>query len=282
CKSSFSNQFGKYLPLCEAKGSTATCFNSLVQNQLALKLTITELAHDNHTVVPNTISNTINNKLVAGIAIFESDIPKLALFYNWYHEQLESDAYIFSAVGSRIKALLENRWKKIYQPVMFVVHLLDPQHYEKKLPANGMSTILAFIQNITLIKQILFVDLIAWWEGNFKELSPKLYKVATRVLNIPLSSAATKRNWSDFSYIHDKKRNQLESSDITKAVTHFNNRPGDQNNNFELLDPDSDNDESSDDDLIESNNESESVESSESETELETNSNIDSEYEKNE
>ncbi|CAG8714020.1 24877_t:CDS:2 [Gigaspora rosea] len=76
-------------------------------NQLALKLTITELAHDNHIVLPNTIRDTINNenfwedveslliildKLVAGIAIFESDTPKLALFYNWYHEQLESDS----------------------------------------------------------------------------------------------------------------------------------------------------------------------------------------------
>ncbi|CAG8830347.1 40755_t:CDS:2, partial [Gigaspora margarita] len=167
----------------------ATCFNSLVQNQLALKLTITELAHDNHTVVPNTIREiesllTVLDKLVAGIAIFESDIPKLALFYNWYHEQLESD------------------------------------------------------------------DLIAWWEGNFKESSSKLYKVATRVLNILLSSAAAERNWSDFSYIHDKKRNR-------------------------------DNDKSSDDDLIESNNKSKSVESSESETELETDSNIDSEHEEN-
>ncbi|CAG8720786.1 41135_t:CDS:2, partial [Gigaspora margarita] len=99
-------------------------------------------------------------KLVANIAIFEFDIPKLALFYNWYYEQLESD----------------------------------------------------------------------------------------------------------------------KSSDITKIVTRFNNRPGNQNNNFELLDPNSDNNESSDDNLIESNNESKSMESSESETELETNSDIDSKH----
>ncbi|CAG8841908.1 23871_t:CDS:2, partial [Gigaspora margarita] len=52
-----------------------TCLNSLIQNQLALQLTITELAY--------------NNKLVTGIATFESDTPQLALFYQWYHEQLE-------------------------------------------------------------------------------------------------------------------------------------------------------------------------------------------------
>ncbi|CAG8832081.1 12088_t:CDS:2, partial [Gigaspora rosea] len=43
-------------------GSLATCLNSFLQNQLALKLTITELAHDNHIVLPNTIRNTINNE----------------------------------------------------------------------------------------------------------------------------------------------------------------------------------------------------------------------------
>ncbi|CAG8850611.1 42934_t:CDS:2, partial [Gigaspora margarita] len=56
-------------------GSSATCLNSLFQNQLALQLTITELAHDNHTTIPEAISDFIKNKLVTGIATFESDIP---------------------------------------------------------------------------------------------------------------------------------------------------------------------------------------------------------------
>ncbi len=30
------------------------------------------------------------DKLVAGITIFESDTPRLAQFYQWYHEQLKS------------------------------------------------------------------------------------------------------------------------------------------------------------------------------------------------
>ncbi|CAG8793401.1 20665_t:CDS:2, partial [Gigaspora margarita] len=92
-------------------GSLATCLNSLVQNQLALKLTITELSHDSHTTVPDAISDIITseNKLVTGISTFESDTPRLALFYQWYHEQLESEDYVFSAVGRAIKNLLENR-----------------------------------------------------------------------------------------------------------------------------------------------------------------------------
>jgi hypothetical protein len=88
--------------------------------------------------------------------------------------------------------------------------------------------------------------------------------MAIRILMIPSSSAASERNWLAFSYIHDKKRNQLtneqvmklvyiysnyklicpkqESSDIMKAVTRFNNRliSEDTNlRNYNFLDPDS-------------------------------------------
>ncbi|CAG8772660.1 46533_t:CDS:2, partial [Gigaspora margarita] len=234
-------------------------------NQLALKLTITELAHDNHIVLPNAICDTINNenfwedveslltildKLVAGIATFESDTPKLALFYNWYHDQLE------------IKTLLENQWKKLYQSVMSVAHLLDPRFYRKKLSANSILTISMFIQKYYLNKADIIwrqllqyktrtvwnavdeVDLIAWWKGNFKESASELCKVASRILNIPSLSAAA-------------------------------NKPSNKINKFELLDPDSDEYEK----LVESNSEIETVELSESEIESATESDMDNESE---
>ncbi|CAG8831058.1 9763_t:CDS:1, partial [Gigaspora margarita] len=43
-------------------GSLATCLNSLVQNQLALKLTITELSYDSHTTVPDAINDIITSE----------------------------------------------------------------------------------------------------------------------------------------------------------------------------------------------------------------------------
>ncbi|CAG8520718.1 44312_t:CDS:1, partial [Gigaspora margarita] len=144
------------------------------------------------------------------------------------------------------------------------------------------------------------LDLVAWWEGNFKESSPELYKVASRILTIPLSLAAAERNWSNFSYIHDKKRSRLtpprvlklvyiysnykltfsklESSDMTEAVEHFNNRPSSENNQFKLLDSNSDDEESSGNKLIE-DDENEIVESSKSEIELITENDTDSESE---
>ncbi|CAG8812923.1 37787_t:CDS:2, partial [Gigaspora margarita] len=257
-------------------GSLATCFNSIVQNQLALKLTITKLSHDSHTTVPDAISDIITcesfwenieslliilDKLVTGISTFESDTPRLALFYQWYHEQLESDNYVFLAVGCAIKNLLENRWKKIYQPVLLVVYLLDPQCHEKKLPANGMLTISTFIQRYYSEEaNIIWQQLLQYktQTENFEAAAPELYKVALRILTIPSSSAASERNWSNFSYIHDKKQNQPC-----------------KNHKFELLDSDN-NDESSEDELIESNNNNEDIELSESEIELLSESDVDS------
>ncbi|CAG8615369.1 10708_t:CDS:2 [Gigaspora rosea] len=75
------------------------------------------------------------------------------------------------------------------------------------------------------------------WNAVNKESSPELCKVASRILTIPSFSAAAERNLSNFFYIHDKKR---KSSDITEAVERFNNRPSSENNQFELLDPSSD------------------------------------------
>ncbi|CAG8855669.1 43881_t:CDS:1, partial [Gigaspora margarita] len=68
------------------------------------------------------------------------------------------------------------------------------------------------------------------------------------------------------------------SSDMTEAVEHFNNRPRSENNQFKLLDPSSDDEESSGNELIE-DDENEIVESSESEIELTTENNTDSESE---
>ena len=53
------------------------------------------------------------------------------------------------------------------------------------------------------------VDQITWWSANFSYSAPELTEFAKRILTIPTSSAASERNWSDFSHIHSKKRNKL-------------------------------------------------------------------------
>ncbi|CAG8786165.1 5368_t:CDS:1, partial [Cetraspora pellucida] len=58
--------------------------------------------------------------------------------------------------------------------------------------------------------------------------------------------------------------------DITEAVIHYNNRPNNENDKFELLDPDSNENNSGEDELLESDNKNEIVKSSELEIESAT------------
>lgn len=94
------------LPVKTRWGSSAMCLNSILQNQLALKVAVMEIEYSDHKMLPKLIKNIINDeifwknveillsildRLVFGISLFESDTPRLALFYHWYHEQLESN-----------------------------------------------------------------------------------------------------------------------------------------------------------------------------------------------
>ncbi|CAG8814066.1 39420_t:CDS:1, partial [Gigaspora margarita] len=141
--------------------------------------------------------------------------------------------------------------------------------------------------------------------GNFEKLVPELCKITLRILTIPSSSAASERNWSNFSYIHDKKRSQLtpqrilklvyiytnykltcpklKSFNMIEATVCFNSRPS-KSHNFELLDPNNGNEssedelaESSEGELAENNKEDKNFELSESKIELLTESDVDSE-----
>jgi hypothetical protein len=151
---------------------------------------------------------------------------------------------------NQIKDIIKRRWEKIYDPVMLVAYLLNPRISEHKLPEEGMTLLSNFIikyypnDSIKIWEQFLQykarsgifgnslawvsinnVDLLTWWKGNFGAVAPELTKVAVRVLSIPTSSAAAERNWSTFSYIHDKKRNKLTNDRIFKLVyIYFNNK----------------------------------------------------------
>ena len=61
------------------------------------------------------------------------------------------------------------------------------------------------------------MDAIDWWSTyGFK--TPKLAKVAKKVLSQPISSSSVERNWSTYSHIHNVKRNRLNSLRVDKLV----------------------------------------------------------------
>ena len=58
---------------------------------------------------------------------------------------------------------------------------------------------------------------IDWW-SNYGSETPNLSELALRVLSQPISSSSAERNWSTYSYIHNVKRNRLNSKTADKLV----------------------------------------------------------------
>lgn len=61
------------------------------------------------------------------------------------------------------------------------------------------------------------MDAIDWWSTYGSE-TPELAEIAKKVLSQPISSSSAERNWSTYSYIHNVKRNRLNSSRADKLV----------------------------------------------------------------
>ncbi|KAL7587843.1 hypothetical protein Lser_V15G37134 [Lactuca serriola] len=61
------------------------------------------------------------------------------------------------------------------------------------------------------------MDAIDWWSSYGSE-TPELAVLAKKVLSQPISSSSAERNWSTYSYIHNVKRNRLNSKRADKLV----------------------------------------------------------------
>ncbi|GES90591.1 uncharacterized protein LOC112597101 [Rhizophagus clarus] len=247
--SNYDRRISLKLPVKTCWGSSAICLNSLQVNQLAIELTITELSRNQTVRIEDDIKSIVLddefwedvdnllkvlNELVIGISMFESDTPSLSKVLDWYHNQLESPVYVFDVAGNNIKNIIEKRWKRIYHPVMEVVHLLDPSFHGRHLTSDSMNKISLFIQKyysdnaVIIWTQILNykeknrvfanklaweiagkIDPVTWWYGNFSDSAPELTQVAKKVLSILTSSAASERNWGNI----DNKTQVLEESE---------------------------------------------------------------------
>ena len=63
---------------------------------------------------------------------------------------------------------------------------------------------------------------IDWWHRFQKEV-PALGKLAIKLMSIPASSAASERNWSNFGFIQNIKRNRLTNERTFKLVSIYAN-----------------------------------------------------------
>ncbi|CAG8846953.1 36956_t:CDS:2, partial [Gigaspora margarita] len=171
-------------------------------------------------------------QLVTGIALFESDIPQLAMFYEWYHKQLDS-------TENAIYEILEKRW-------ILLAHLLDPNYCGRSLARNSTTIIESFIRkyypkdSAIIWKQMIFY--------RTRSVAPQLTKLAIRILSIPCSSAAFEQNCNyklaqpceDFQkttrileYLNSVKLNNYEAKSARSLNESFNNTE-DEINDYDM------------------------------------------------
>ncbi|CAB4417693.1 unnamed protein product [Rhizophagus irregularis] len=63
---------------------------------------------------------------------------------------------------------------------------------------------------------------IDWWNG-FQQEVPVLSKFAVKLMSIPALNAASERNWPNFGFIQNIKRNRLTSERTFKLVSIYSN-----------------------------------------------------------
>lgn len=137
----------------------------------------------------------------------------------------------------------------MFHPAIIVAYYLDPRYRGQLLSENyPFSTIVEeaskFVnQNSSgqLAKELLwynnktgpfgksiFWELevvnnpIDWWNGLQKEV-PTLGNLAIKLMSIPASTAASERNWSNFGFIQNIKRNRLTNERTFKLVSIYAN-----------------------------------------------------------
>ena len=67
------------------------------------------------------------------------------------------------------------------------------------------------------------MDAIDWWSSYGSE-TPELAVIAKKILSKPIISFSAERNWSTYSYIHNVKRNRLNSKRAELVFIHSNIR----------------------------------------------------------
>ncbi|CAH1736275.1 unnamed protein product [Aphis gossypii] len=185
------------------------------------------------------------------ITQIESDTPQLSLVPTIFmdiknnFEQILTPSHILYDKTSRIMSFLKKRTDFCTKSIHKAAHLLDPMLKEKNLmPEEEMegieciSNVARYTDNIDeatvlaefaqyKVKEGLWskefvwntvnkVSATTWWNGLCS--SSQLSKIATKILQLPPTSAACERTFSSYSNIHTVKRNCLTNDRAGKLV----------------------------------------------------------------
>ncbi|KAL1473539.1 hypothetical protein MTO96_038595 [Rhipicephalus appendiculatus] len=194
--------------------------------------------------------HTLLEPIAKAIKAVESDGALLSDVINLFHnlaEEIHSKlqcSVLSQSERDLVEKALKRRKEFTVHPVHCAANLLDPRHKGKNLTDEEVLLAFDWISehsthmNLEVVK--VYSDVAeyrtnagiwsrpgiwasanhmppsTWWEGICT--SKTVMPLARNVLQIPPSSAACERNWSDFANIHTLRRNRLRSRTVEKLV----------------------------------------------------------------
>jgi len=310
-KENYSKEIALVLPALTRWRTHLACFQSLQNSKTALEqalmdvkicqnMDLTLRAHilsDDFWEDLNIITK-IMEPMVSALKLFESDTSILSTVYSYFKKVMDQINQIDCNFSDKLQELITNRWEYTYHPIMMTAYMLDPQFLEESknngIEFTGYAEFTTFINKkfnqeeaVELFAELVnfrnknspYDNEIIWKSANILNSSlwwqswstSKLQQLAIKVLSIPTSSAAAKRNFSTFSFINNKIRNRLKNDRIKKLVyiyenlrmyngfikiqkrkqiSNFNNDDENNDDDYNDNDDNDDNDDSSDNDSI--------------------------------
>ncbi|KAK1936997.1 hypothetical protein P3T76_009775 [Phytophthora citrophthora] len=201
----------------------------------------------------------ICNPVIKVLGALERDGCCLSMIYYYfgglqnhvvYHRETNDVA---SSVLTIIRSRISSRWKSLKRESILAAFLLDPSKaidaFEDNDLDNAIDACVDLAARVGLPSSVSldafrrdvlsFIRLKKSWGPNERENNsrdspldwwmlkskrfPLLYDLATRVLSLPTSSAASERSWSVHSFLHNKRRNRLKPERVEKLAYVYSN-----------------------------------------------------------
>jgi hypothetical protein len=136
-------------------------------------------------------------------------------------------------------------WEYLHKPIHSAAYVLHPRYSEDGLQQNNdvwpemlevCNRLLGDVEGALAVEQYNLyqeghgafgtamaktsaarMDPASWWKS-YGAATPQLQKLAMRVLSQPASAASSEQSWSEYDFIHSKKRNRLKGDVASKLV----------------------------------------------------------------
>ncbi|MCO5576163.1 hypothetical protein L7F22_029971 [Adiantum nelumboides] len=173
---------------------------------------------------------------MAKLRMVDIDVPCMGVVYEGIDQMLEQIKEVLkeevdgASMYEEVSLLAQERWEMLHSPLHATAFVLNPQLFSKKphkdkdvmkgwrmtLDRVGKSAIEKKEFKAELSQYIGlqgdFADMqklspVTWWE-NYGTCTPKLQRLAIRILSQVSSASACERNWSTYDFIHSLKQNR--------------------------------------------------------------------------